>query len=151
MDRMDIGFLLNRATRQFRLRLGEALAETTLTPQQAAVIMAIARSHDRRLTPSGIADAIDTDAATTSGLLDRLGRDGWLDVTPNPDDGRSRLIALTGKAHAQLPVILAAADAVSESATAHLSPAEVETLATLLAKLVVAEEDPVRKKKAGAR
>ena len=61
MEHNDVGYLLNRATRHLRLELGEALSEIGLRPQQAAVLMAIARSPQGRLTPSSVADAIDTD------------------------------------------------------------------------------------------
>ena len=151
MEQADIGYLLNKVTRQFRLKLGEALSETGLTPPQAAVLMAIARSGAGRLTPRSIAEAIDTDAATTSGLLDRLTRDGWLDAVQNPDDGRSRLIGLTAKTNAALPGVMAAADAVSARATAHLTAAESETVSRLLAKLCETEEIPATKRKAGSR
>jgi DNA-binding MarR family transcriptional regulator len=147
----DIGYLLNKATRQFRLRLGDSLADAGLTPQQAAVLMAVARSDSGRLTPGSIAEAIDTDAATTSGLLDRLSRDGWLDAVPNPDDGRSRLIGLTVKAEAALPGVMAAADAVSTRGTAHLTATERETLGHLLARLCETEETPATKRNAGSR
>lgn len=131
----DIGYLLNKVTRQFRLRLADALADTGLTPQQAAVLMAIARSVDARATPRVIAESIDTDQATTSGLLERLARDGWVLAEPNPQDGRSRLIGLTAQAEGALPQVLAAADSVSSDATACLSAAEVETLGDLLGRL----------------
>lgn len=147
----DIGYLLNKSTRQFRLHLGDSLADTGLTPQQAAVLMAIARSDAGRLTPRSIAEAIDTDAATTSGLLSRLTRDGWLDAMPNPDDGRSRLIGLTARAEATLPEVMAAADAVSVRATAHLTATERETLGRLLARLCDAQETPAAKRRAGSR
>jgi MarR family transcriptional regulator for hemolysin len=147
----DIGYLLNKATRQFRLQLGDSLAGMGLTPQQAAVLMAIARSDAGRLTPRSIAEAIDTDAATTSGLLDRLTRDGWLDAVPNPDDGRSRLIGLTTKAEAAIPSVMVAAEAVSGQATAHLTTTEREILSRLLAKLCETERTPAAKRKAGSR
>ena len=104
----DVGYLLNKATRHLRLRLAEALAGTGLTPQQAAVLLAIGRSIDGRLTPRTIAESVDTDQATTSGLLERLTRDGWLRSEPHPDDGRSRLIGLTEKAEQALPAVLPA-------------------------------------------
>ena len=147
----DIGYLLNKATRQFRLQLGDSLADTGLTPQQAAVLIAIARSDAGRLTPRSIAEAVDTDAATTSGLLDRLTRDGWLDAVPNPDDGRSRLMGLTAKAEAVLPDVMAVADAVSARATAHLTATERETLGRLLARLCETQDTPITKRKAGSR
>lgn len=128
----DIGYLLNRATRQFRLGFASRLAETGLRPQQAAALMAIGRSAEQRLTPSQLADAIDMDAPTVSGLVDRLVRDGWVASIPNPEDGRSRLIVMTEKAAEVLPSVLRAAGDVSEEATACLDPDEARTLELLL-------------------
>ena len=76
------------------------------------------------MTPSQLADAIDTDAPTTSGLLDRLVRDGWVVSTPNPDDGRSRLVVLTERATDVLPSVLRSAGEVSDEAMACLTPDE---------------------------
>ena len=131
----DIGYLLNRATRQFRLQLAEALSNLALRPQQAAALLAIAHSRDGRLTPQAIAEAIATDAATTSGLIERMSRDGWLASQPNPEDGRSRLMVLTEKATAALPNVRTAAESVSARATSGLSPEEIAVLANLLARI----------------
>lgn len=147
----DIGYLLNKATRQFRLQLADALSETGLTPQQAAVLMAIAQSENRHLTPSGIATAIDTDQATASGLLDRLTRDGWLLSTPNPADGRSRLIGLTAQATKMLPRLLKAANDVSTQATACLTAREISTLTALLERLCAPDSQTTDNERADSR
>jgi DNA-binding MarR family transcriptional regulator len=131
----DLGFLLNEATRCLRLRLAGALTGVGLTPPQAAVLMAVGRSPGGRLTPRAIAAAIGSDQATTSGLLDRLTRGGWLVSEPHPEDRRSHLLGLTAKASDTLPVVLRTADAVSSAATACLSGAEVATLRGLLHRL----------------
>ncbi len=131
----DLGFLLNEATRHLRLRLAQALTGVGLTPPQAAVLMAVGRSPRGRLTPRAIATAIGSDQATTSGLLSRLTRGGWLVSEPHPEDGRSHLLGLTAKAKDTLPVVLRTADEVSSAATACLSHAEVATLRELLDKL----------------
>lgn len=131
----DIGYLLNKATRQFRLGFANRLAQTGLRPQQAAALVAVGRSSEGRLTPSQLADAIDMDAPTTSGMLDRLVRDGWIASTPNPDDGRSRFIVLTETAADVLPSVLQSAEDVSREATACLTADEVQTLELLLSRL----------------
>ncbi len=148
MEHQDIGYLLNRATRQFRLKLGEALAETALTPQQAAVLLAIARSDEKNLTPRAISEAVETDAATTSGLLDRLTRDAWLTSEPNPNDGRSRLFMLTERAEQILPAVMAAAQSVSAASASALSAEELKTLVSLLQRLG-AQAETANSKKAG--
>lgn len=131
----DIGYLLNKATRQLRLGFADRLAEMGLRPKQAAAIMAIGRNADRRLTPSQLADAIDMDGPTVSGLIDRLTRDGWIASAQNPDDGRSRFVVLTAKAEDALPAVLRCADDVSEKAMACFAPDEALTLERLLSRL----------------
>lgn len=135
MTPTDIGYLLNKATRRFRLDFADCLGSIGLRPQQAAALMAIGRSAEGRLTPSQLADAIDVDAPTASGLLDRLVRDGWIASAPNPDDGRSRLVSLTEKATDVLPSVIRSAGDVSREATACLSPDEAQELERLLARL----------------
>lgn len=135
MPALDLGFLLNQATRQFRLSLASRLAESGLRPQQAAALMALGHSSDGRLTPSQLAGAIGIDAPTTSGLLRRLARDGWIASTPNPQDRRSRFVVLTPKAEQALPAVLQFAGEVSAEATACLSPDEARELARLLSRL----------------
>lgn len=150
MAHADIGYLLNKATRRFRLRLCDSLAQTGLRPQQAAALIALARSGAGKLTPTELADAIDTDPATTSGLIERLTRDGWIGAMPNPDDGRSRLIGLTAKAEEALPAVMVAANAVSAEATSCLTADEVATLGSLLARLCESDEK-LTSKRAGSR
>jgi DNA-binding MarR family transcriptional regulator len=135
MDQRDIGYLLNRATRQFRMRFAERLADAGLRPQQAAVLMAVSAARGGRLTPSAVATAIDSDAATTTELLKRMVRDGWLLREPNPADGRSSLLALSDRARDAIPGVARVAEAVSAEAVADLSAAERETLAELLQRL----------------
>lgn len=108
--------------------------------------MAIGRSAQGRMTPSQLADAIDTDAPTISGVLDRLVRDGWVVSTRNPDDGRSRLVVLTDKAAGVLPSVVQAAQEVSAESTACFTFDEAQTLERLLSRLCEhGADDPDRK------
>lgn len=135
MTSPDIGHLLNKAARQLRLGFAARLTETGLRPQQAAALMAIAHSTEGQLTPGQLADAIDMDAPTMSGLLDRLSRDGWVTSTSNPEDRRSRLVGLTSKATEAIPAVLRAARAVSDDAVAGLTPDEADLLVSLLSRV----------------
>lgn len=145
--RPDIGYLLNRATRHARLRLAARLADLELRPQQGAVLMAIAQSEEGRLTPRQIAEAIDTDAPTTSGLLERLQRDGWVRSEPNPHDGRSRLIFLAEKGQAVMPSVIEAAHSVSHEVTSGMTSREVLLLGQLLDRMVATPQpNPIPQK-----
>lgn len=136
MEKPDLGHLLHRAARQLRGRLGASLGRLGLTAQQAGVLMAFAMRDAEVLTPLSIADAIDADAATTTGLLARLVRDGWLEQCANPSDGRSKLFSPTDAAAAAMPAIFDAAEGVSTSALSALSDEEATMLVSLLARLV---------------
>lgn len=149
MPPSDIGYLLNKATRRFRLGFAASLTDIGLRPQQAAALMAIGRSSEGRLTPSQLADAIDIDAPTVSSMLDRLQRDHWVAVTPNPDDGRSRLITLTDKAVEALPAVFEQASVVSAEAMACFTPDEARELERLLSRLC--ERDARTTPEGGAR
>ena len=48
-----------------------------------------------KLTPAGIAETFDISRASTSELLESLEEAGWVERSPNPDDGRSSVIRLT--------------------------------------------------------
>jgi len=62
-------------------------------------------------------------------------RDGWVASSPNPEDGRSRIVALTEKATGVLPAVFQFAGAVSAEATACFTPDEARTFETLLSRL----------------
>lgn len=132
----DLGYLLQQAARQYRTHFAVELRPHNLTPQQAAVLIALATSPDRALAPSSVAEGIGTDPATTTGLVQRLERDGWLSSVANPADGRSRLLSLTPAAEQAVPSLMHIAETVSERAGDALSADDLRTLVTLLRRLV---------------
>lgn len=138
-EQIDLGYLLQQAAKLYRVRFAEALRPLELTPQQAAVLMCLASAPNQVLTPRAVSDAVGSDFATTTGTLQRLERDGWLVSSPNPDDGRSRLVRLTPVALRSLPSITDAAAHVSASAGEILTDDERDTLTSLLHRLVADE------------
>lgn len=136
----DLGYLLHANARRFRAQFVAALRALDLTAQQAGVLIAMACGEPDAWSPTSVAAAIDADAPTTTGLLSRLERDGWLVSEPHPSDGRSRLFGLTPKAHDVMPQVFAAADGASSAASAELNADEVALLASLLTRMLA----PVR-------
>ena len=135
MESLDLGYLLQRCAKRLRSELADSLKGLGLTPQQAAVLIAVYQAPTESLSHGGVASAIDADAATTTGLLGRLERDGWLSSAAHPTDGRSRLVALTEQGRAAMPDLLARAQAVSRAAGEVLSASELARLTELLQKL----------------
>lgn len=128
----DIGYLLNRVTRRFRLRFAEELHPLGLTPQQAAALLALGSSPDGWLTPGALAGTIDADEATTTGLIQRLERDGWVTVHPNPADGRSRIVRYTPRAEATMPELASISARVGDDLTGALGDEELRQLSRML-------------------
>jgi DNA-binding MarR family transcriptional regulator len=135
-DQGDLGYLLQQAAKLYRTRFADELRTHGLTPQQAAVLMAVPSAPDNALTPGAVAEAIGADFATTTGLLQRLERDGWLASSPNPHDRRSRLISLTPASAQAVPTLRAIAEGVSAGARDLLSAEELDDLVSLLRRLI---------------
>lgn len=80
-------------------------------------------------------------------MLARMERDGLIQRTPDPTDGRSSLVSLTEAAIAKLPAACHALDEGRERVLAGFSEDEVQTLLQLMRRLnrnlerMVAEED----------
>ncbi len=139
----DLGYLLQLSAKQYRAQFAIGLRPHNLTSQQAAVLLALAASPGVALVPSAVADAIGADPATTTGLLQRLERDGWLSSETNPGDGRSRLLSLTPNAEQTVPTLIAIAQGVSASAADALSADELDTFLALLRRLVDHESSAI--------
>jgi MarR family transcriptional regulator, transcriptional regulator for hemolysin len=135
VDHADLGYLLQRTARMYRGRLAVALQPLQLTPQQASVLIAMEAAPGRTLTHRGVADAVDADVATTTGLLGRLERDGWILSAVNSADRRSKLFTLTPHASGVVPELMALARDASLLARETLSAEEYEELLGLLGRL----------------
>jgi DNA-binding MarR family transcriptional regulator len=129
----DLGFLTHRAARLLRQRMNSSVAEFGLTAPQTAVLLALPRSEDP--TPSVLAEALGIDRPTMTGLIGRLGRDGWVRLLPHPTDGRARIITPTEKTLLALPEIAEASRAVGATALEGLTESERELLLGLLARV----------------
>lgn len=70
-------------------------------------------------------------------MLGRMERDGLIHRTPDPNDGRSRHVALTDAALARLPEAIAVLFQGNRDALEGFSPAEAEQFVGLLVRLLV--------------
>jgi DNA-binding MarR family transcriptional regulator len=81
-------------------QLGSTVMERSLTDgltlPQFAVLNHLVRLGDRQ-SPVELARAMQVTKATMSSTLGRLERKGFVSSNPDPDDGRSRRIAITAK------------------------------------------------------
>ena len=119
---------VQRAARALARRFDEALRPLSLTNGQFSLLMSLNRPEPAGM--SSVASLLAMDRTTLTAALKPLERRGLLKITPDPDDGRSRLLVLTPKGKR----LLAAAMPVWES-----THREVESL--------LQRDDPTRIRK----
>lgn len=127
----QIGYVLRRVTQRHLAIFSEAIPEVTTT--QFAVLARLAQMGPLSQNHLGRETAMD--AATIKGVVGRLARQGLVATLPDPDDRRRLTVSLTDAGQALYRRRVADALAVSARTVAPLSPAEVELLAALLARL----------------
>lgn len=94
-----ICFRMGKAVRKVTKAYRENITSFGLTHGQFFMLVAI--MEEEGLLPSELADKTAQDRATTTGLLDRLENDGWIERINDKKDRRSLRIFLTphGKKH----------------------------------------------------
>jgi len=99
-----ICFQLGKALRQITKTYRQEISALKLTHGQFFMIVAI--MEEDGLLPSELADKTAQDRATTTGLLDRLEKDDWIERRPDIRDRRSLRIYLTAFAKARREPVL---------------------------------------------
>lgn len=125
--------LIGRVSRGFARLYEPKLRELGLSLGQVPVFVML--KGGKALSQSDLARLARVEQPTMAQLLSRMERDGNIVRTPDPDDGRSKLISLTTDAERRMPSakkILFAGEAV---ALAGFSEAEKDTLVALLDRL----------------
>jgi DNA-binding MarR family transcriptional regulator len=105
----------------------EAAAETGLTPTATAALATINRSGP--LTPSELAELERVKRPTMTRTLACLEREGLVERTPDPADGRSFLVAVNDAGRERLVRLRRRKSAYLARRLRKLDPDEVETLA----------------------
>ncbi len=91
-----ICFRLSKVVRKVTKAYREEIASYGLTHGQFFIMVAI--MEEEGLLPSELADKTAQDRSTTTGLLDRLEKDGWIQRKADKKDRRSLRIFLTPEA-----------------------------------------------------
>lgn len=136
-DDLNIGVLLFVAYRAMDDRAFAAV--TAAVPPDRAITRAQAkllqRVNDDGSRLSELADAAQVTKQTAGYLVDQLEASGYVERTPDPADGRARLVRLTDQARALLPVGAAAVADVEREWTAHLGQRRMTQLRETLTRL----------------
>jgi len=146
-DRLDglysrPGFLLRRANQIAVALFLEAVAEFDITTTQYGALIAI--SSRASLDQVGLARLLGLDRSTAGLVIANLERRGAVRRTPDPTDGRRRVLTLTKAGDVLLREISTAAERVPQRELSIFSPAEAKQFLNLLSRFVEAFNASVR-------
>jgi DNA-binding MarR family transcriptional regulator len=119
--------LRNAIVRTSRALRQEAATETGLSPATTAALATINR--DGPLTPSELAELERVKRPSMTRTLACLEREGLIERTPDPADGRSSLLAINDAGRERLARLRRRKSAYLARRLRKLDPDEVETLA----------------------
>lgn len=122
-----------RAARALARRFDEALRPVGLTSGQFSILMALNRPEPVSITP--LARFLAMDRTTLTAALKPLERDGLIKPCRSLQDGRSRLLKLTGSGQAKLAQALPVWRSVHRSLEAGMLPLDADALRAGLAAL----------------
>lgn len=136
----NLGFLLNKATRLMKWELDKGLKVYGLTTPQWSVLIDLALNEHEvalSLSPAAIAERLNTDRPTMSGVIDRLVKKGLVTSAINPEDRRSQIIRITAEAKVLLPELMNLSNSILNRAVSNLTTEEKENLKKSLYKIIL--------------
>src|SRR5262249_44227227 len=124
---------IKQAQNALRNAMDDALAGVGITAPQYAVLSAV--EADPGLSSAALARAAFVTAQTMQGVVANLERDGVLARAPDPTHGRIKRAALTARGRTALRRAHAAVAQIEMRMFEGLSPAELERLGAMLARV----------------
>lgn len=130
----SLGYQVNHLARLLALALRDGIAPYGVVPGQFAQLLALFEQDG--ITQAELCAQVGIEQPTMANTLARMERDGLIDRTPDPADGRRILVHLTPRARALEADLVGAAGTVNAEATRGLGAREVETLMETLATVI---------------
>ena len=130
----NIGYLLNRLTSLLNSVLTQDLNKFNLTRTQWAVLITV--YFELANTPSAIAAWLKWDRPTTSGVILRLLKQGWIVSHTDKKDRRSQKISLTEDTASMMPELIFLNHKVIAAALQGFTEDQEKTLIELLKKSI---------------
>jgi MarR family transcriptional regulator, lower aerobic nicotinate degradation pathway regulator len=128
----QVGFYLRRAGQRhaaiFAAHMGDEL-----TPTQWAALVKLSELTSVSQNLLGRETAMD--AATIKGVVDRLGKRGFIATAPDPGDGRRMLVSITQAGREAVARGIKAARAITAETLEPLDPGEQRQLLDLLRRI----------------
>ena len=128
-----ICFQLGRLSRGISKTYGDKIGPYGLTQGQFFMLVAIL--EEDYMLPSRIAEKVALERATTTGLLDRLERNGWIERRHDKTDRRTVRVYPTAKAIDHKDEIMSTFEKTNQCYLSRFSATELKDLRKLLKKL----------------
>jgi MarR family transcriptional regulator, lower aerobic nicotinate degradation pathway regulator len=128
----QVGFVLRQAAQRHTTIFAAIMIEE-LTPTQFAALAKLTEVGPCSQNKLGRFTAMD--GATIKGVIDRLTKRGLTETSPDPDDGRLLMVALTDAGRAIAARAIPAGMRITDETLAPLNPEEQGQLLVLLGKL----------------
>jgi MarR family transcriptional regulator, transcriptional regulator for hemolysin len=125
--------LIGHAHRVFARLVDAPLRKLGFAMSQLPVLVAL--KQGKPMAQSELARLAAVEQSSMAQLLNRMERDGLVKRVADPNDKRSRLISLTETASRRMPKGKVIMDAAVDIALQGFSPAEVERLGELIARI----------------
>lgn len=136
---------ISRASRILERSIATVLARHGINESQFGVLAALRRAGPPyRLTPTALYNSLLISSGAMTNRLDRLTEAGLVSRTPDPNDRRSILVALTPEGRRVVDEAVTAHTENEHRLLSAFPPREREVLAGLLRKLLVSLEDGAR-------
>lgn len=140
-DKMNIGFIINYCSKLLRNRLNRELEKEDITVSQFAAIKDIEMNSfldgkEIGVTAVEIAERLDMDKPTISGIINRLVDKKYVEKLPNPKDKRSFILKLTEESKAKLTSLENINNKVISDAIEGLSDKEIESFIKTINKII---------------
>ncbi|MGW4531842.1 MarR family winged helix-turn-helix transcriptional regulator [Nocardia sp. NPDC004340] len=130
----SLGYLVNHLARLLEQALRDHIAEHGVVPGQFAQLLALYEKEG--VTQNELCEKVHIDQSTMAHTLKRMERDGLIQRTTDPADGRRAQIHLTDRArNLHAPLTTAAAE-VNAIATAGFTQQQGEQLLRLVAQAI---------------
>jgi DNA-binding MarR family transcriptional regulator len=130
------GYMTNWAARLLIRTIAPKLEKHGMTVGYLPVFFTLSESPG--ITQKQIAEIIGVEQPTMAATLSRMERDGLIDRTPDPADGRSALISLSAEAMKKLPDVEAAIAETNAQAFSQLTASERRQFFQIMGKIVTA-------------
>jgi len=138
---LNTGYLLMQISKEIRYQLNQQLLKENITIQQWAVAEQIyLLSPRKQATVKNIAQALNMDRPTASGIVNRLETKKIITKKVDSADKRSYLISLTSSGEKYLNLGQQISNQVMDSYLNHLSTPEQTELNQLLSKFLKSDE-----------